>query len=315
MMNAIGSSDRIFQLFDRASTIPNVGGDRLVGEGGRASVLRGVLQFKDVSFSYPTRRDVLVLDRVSLTVQPGSVVALCRPSSSGKSSIVQLALRFYDPQDGVVLVDGVPLQLLDASWWRQAALVAQEPVLFGSSVSENITYGCSAELPMGAIEGAARTANAHEFILDFPDGYDTLVGERGAAVGRAEAAHRDRARAARRPKDPTARRGHQRARRRERARSAGGDRAADAQPDDHPGRPSPLDVRDADMICVVSKGRIVERGAHDELVALDGVYTHLVARQMGGKGAADSRGMSRNSSAHDAGAFESPAAAPAATMQ
>lgn len=124
-MNAIGSSDRIFQLFDRLSTIPNSGGVRMPN-----GALRGVLELRDVSFAYPTRPDVLVLDKVSLTVQPGTVVALVGPSGSGKSSIISLTLRFYDPHGGALYVDGTPLRALDASWWRQrAALVAQEPVL------------------------------------------------------------------------------------------------------------------------------------------------------------------------------------------
>ena len=99
-------------------------------DGEKLLEMVGVLQLRDVTFSYPTRADVLVLDRVSLTIQPGTVVALCGPSGSGKSSIIQLLERFYDPQGGVILVDGVPLSTLDASWWRkQAALVAQEPIL------------------------------------------------------------------------------------------------------------------------------------------------------------------------------------------
>ena len=109
------------------SAISNQGGEVL-------DSYRGVLQLKDVTFSYPTRPDVLVLDRVSLTIQPGTVAALCGPSGSGKSSIISLIERFYDPQGGAVLVDGTPLEGLDASWWRkQAALVAQEPVLFARS--------------------------------------------------------------------------------------------------------------------------------------------------------------------------------------
>ena len=175
IMSAIGASERIFALLDTAPGIPNKG-------GATAEGMRGVIELRNVSFSYPTRASVQVLSKVSLTIHPGTVVALCGPSGSGKSSIISLLERFYDPDAGAILVDGQPLAALDASWWRrQVALVAQEPVLFGCSVHDNITYGCAAATA-DAVILAARTANAHDFVSDFEHGYQTLVGERGVQL-------------------------------------------------------------------------------------------------------------------------------------
>ena len=276
LMNAVGASDRIFQLFDRATPIPNQGGEVLAS-------YRGVLQLKDVSFSYPTRPDVLVLDRVSLTIQPGTVTALCGHSGSGKSSVISLIERFYDPQGGCVLVDGTPLAQLDASWWRkQAALVAQEPVLFGCSVEENITYG-SAAVTHDAVVKAARTANAHGFVSAFPEGYSTLVGERGVQLSGGQKQRIAIARAL--LVDP-------RMLLLDEATSA-----LDAE-SEHVVQEA-IDrlmsnrttvvvahrlstIASADTICVVSKGRIVERGAHEELLQLGGTYRQLVYRQLNG---------------------------------
>jgi len=298
LMNAVGASKRIFDIFDRVSTIANHGGETL-------PACRGVLQFTDVSFAYPTRPDVLVLDRVSLTIQPGTVVALCGPSGSGKSSIIQLIERFYDPQTGFVLVDGTPLSQLDASWWRkQAALVAQEPVLFANSVAQNITYGVAAS--QDDVVTAARTANAHTFISAFPDGYQTLVGERGVQLSGGQKQRIALARAL--LVDP-------RMLLLDEATSA-----LDAE-SEHIVQEA-IDrlmknrttvvvahrlstIRTADVICVISKGRIVERGSHDELLSqADGLYTKLVQRQMAGKNGRESLALSTRSSEMDLASAE-----------
>ena len=291
LMNAVGASDRIFQLFDRVSPVPNNGGEVLES-------YRGVLQLSDVSFSYPTRPDVLVLDCVSLTIQPGTVTALCGPSGSGKSSVISLIERFYDPQQGSVLVDGTPLAQLDASWWRkQAALVAQEPILFGCSVQDNITYGC-ASVAHDAVVQAARTANAHTFVSAFPEGYQTLVGERGVQLSGGQKQRIAIARAL--LVDP-------RMLLLDEATSA-----LDAE-SEHVVQEA-IDrlmtnrttvvvahrlstISAADTICVVSKGRIVERGSHEELLRLDGTYKQLVARQLNGN--SSSMGGSQRGSALD----------------
>jgi len=286
IMNAVGASERIFDLFDRSSIISNRGGEILTD-------YRGVLQLKDVTFAYPTRSDVLVLDRVSLTIQPGTIVALCGPSGSGKSSIINLIERFYDPQGGMLTVDGVPLAQLDASWWRrQAALVAQEPVLFGCSVHDNIVYGAkdakdhSTTTATDAVTRAARTANAHSFISQFPEGYSTMVGERGVQLSGGQKQRIAIARAV--LADP-------RMLLLDEATSA-----LDAE-SEHIVQEA-IDrlmtnrttvvvahrlstISSADTICVVHKRRLAERGSHDELIRLGGIYKQLVSRQLAGKSA------------------------------
>ena len=276
-MNAVGASTRTFQIFDRLTAISNQGGEVL-------DSYRGVLQLKEVTFSYPTRPDVLVLDRVSLTIQPGTVVALCGPSGSGKSSIISLIERFYDPQGGSLLIDGTPLKELDASWWRkQAALVAQEPVLFATTVAENITYGVPA-VTTDAVVRAAKTANAHSFVTGFPEQYQTMVGERGVQLSGGQKQRIAIARAL--LVDP-------RMLLLDEATSA-----LDAE-SEHIVQEA-IDrlmtnrttvvvahrlstISSADTICVVNKGRIVEKGTHSELLGLQGVYKQLVHRQLSGR--------------------------------
>jgi len=277
IMNAVGASERIFAIFDRRPAIPNRGGDAPLD-------LRGVLQLRDVTFAYPSRSDVLVLDHISLTVQPGTVTALCGPSGSGKSSIIALIERFYDPLHGSLTIDGVPLTELDASWWRrQAALVAQEPVLFGCSVHENIAYGCQAVTDDTVIL-AARTANAHDFINGFPDGYTTKVGERGVQLSGGQKQRIAIARALlMNPRmllldEATS------------ALDAESEHIVQEAIDRLMRNRTTIvvahrlsTVHSADTICVVQRGRIAEQGTHEDLLALSGVYHQLVRRQMAGK--------------------------------
>ena len=122
--------------------------------------MRGQLHLSDVSFSYPARPEALVLDGVSLRIEPGSVVALCGPSGSGKSTVIGLLERWYEPTRGSITLDGVPLASIDGSWWRkQVALVAQEPVLFACSIRDNIAYGKPAAAD-DEVRAAASTASA-----------------------------------------------------------------------------------------------------------------------------------------------------------
>jgi len=310
-MTAVGASERIFDLFDRTTAISNRGGEVL-------SNYRGVLTLKDVTFSYPTRTDHLVLDSVSLTIQPGTVVALCGPSGSGKSSIINLIERFYDPQGGMLLVDGIPLTKLDASWWRQqAALVAQEPVLFACSIRDNITYGArpaegASAISDDAVVHAARTANAHTFVSSFPDGYKTTVGERGVQLSGGQKQRVAIARAI--LADP-------RMLLLDEATSA-----LDAE-SEHVVQEA-IDrlmtnrttvvvahrlstIAGADTICVVHKGRIAEQGSHAELVSAGGIYKQLVSRQLAGSSSpANASALDLLSSQDDAAAGLESATAP-----
>lgn len=174
-MRASGAADRVFDLLDRPSRIPNEGGRTL-------RAVRGEVRFESVRFAYPTRPDVTVLRDFSLTLAAGEVVALVGPSGSGKSTVAALLSRFYDPVEGVVRLDGTPLTALDPSWLRsQVGVVSQEPVLFSTSVEQNIRYG-RRDASRAEIEAAARAAHAHAFVTGFPEGYATPVGERGVQL-------------------------------------------------------------------------------------------------------------------------------------
>ncbi len=175
LMRASGAAERVFELLDRQATIP-------LSDGNELPEVLGNVELRDVSFAYPSRKDVPVLQRVSLALEPGDVVALVGPSGSGKSTIASLLLRLYDPLDGRVLLDGTNLRDLSPEWLRQhVGIVAQEPLLFSCSISENIRYGKTTATEEEVI-AAAKMANAHEFISRFPEGYETLVGERGVKL-------------------------------------------------------------------------------------------------------------------------------------
>ena len=143
---------------------------------------RGQISFDKVSFSYPTAPDKLVLNNLTLTVKPGERIALVGPSGSGKSTLFSLLLRFYDVSSGAVQLDGVDIRRFNPTDLRKAiALAPQDPVIFGLSVAENISYGCF-DATNEMIVAAARRAQAHEFIMSLPQGYETLLGERGITL-------------------------------------------------------------------------------------------------------------------------------------
>jgi ATP-binding cassette subfamily B protein len=144
--------------------------------------LQGRISMQGVRFHYPTRPDTAALDDFTLSVAPGETVALVGPSGAGKSTVFQLLLRFHDPDAGVIALDGVDLRQLDPAQLRsRVALVPQDPVIFGATARENIRYG-RLDASDAQIEAAARSAEAHEFLSDLPDGYDSELGERGARL-------------------------------------------------------------------------------------------------------------------------------------
>ncbi|KAL0177930.1 hypothetical protein M9458_026824, partial [Cirrhinus mrigala] len=135
--------------------------------------LKGELEFRNVCFAYPTRKDSPIFQDLSLSVPAGG---------SGKSTLVSLLLRLYDPDSGVVTVDGRDIRDLNPYWLRsRIGTVSQEPVLFSCSIAENIAYGAAdpSQVTVEDIYRAAQIANAHDFIQEFPKGYDTVVGEKG----------------------------------------------------------------------------------------------------------------------------------------
>lgn len=174
LQQAVGASDRVREIL-------NEEGELVDGESQQGR-LQGAVKMEQVSFHYPTRPDVEVLKGVSLTVEPGERIALVGPSGAGKSTVISLLLRFYAPCSGKVIFDDKEANFYDLSYLRsQMALVPQEVLLFGGSILENIAYGCP-KADREQVEQAAARANAHEFIQAFPEGYDTLAGDRGVRL-------------------------------------------------------------------------------------------------------------------------------------
>ncbi|KAM0035171.1 putative Type 1 protein exporter [Helianthus debilis subsp. tardiflorus] len=144
-------------------------------QGTTISELKGTLEFKDVDFAYPSRPECLVLKRFNLKVKACQTVGLVGQSGSGKSTVINLLERFYDPIEGEILLDDINIKSLNLKWLRgQMGLVSQEPILFAMSIKENILFG-KEDATSEEIEEAAKRANAHEFIAQLPNGYETLV--------------------------------------------------------------------------------------------------------------------------------------------
>ncbi|MFQ3591916.1 MAG: ATP-binding cassette domain-containing protein, partial [Gemmataceae bacterium] len=173
LQRTLGASQRVREIL-REPIEPQ--GGQTVGR------LRGEVEFEAVHFRYPSRPEVEVLRGVSLSIRPGERVALVGASGAGKSTLVSLLLRYFDPNSGLIRVDGLPLAQYDlASLRSQMAVVPQEVMLFGGTIAENIAYGRPGAT-RAEIEAAAQRANAQEFITRLPEGYDTRVGERGVQL-------------------------------------------------------------------------------------------------------------------------------------
>ncbi|GFR30602.1 mitochondrial potassium channel ATP-binding subunit [Trichonephila clavata] len=177
-VRGLAAGARIFQYINLTPEIPLKGGRIL-----KDWELNGEVKFNNVTFSYPSRPDQDVLKDFSLSLPPRKMVALCGLSGGGKSTVATLLERFYDVENGSITIDGHDIKSLDPSWLRGNVIgyIDQEPVLFATSVMENIRYGKPDASDAEVIE-AAKLANAHEFICHFTDGYNTILGERGATV-------------------------------------------------------------------------------------------------------------------------------------
>jgi ABC transporter fused permease/ATP-binding protein len=272
-MRASGAAERVFELLDRQSAMPAAGGERPAHVEGR-------IELRGVSFSYPTRPDIQVLQGIDLTIAPGEVVAIVGPSGAGKSTIASLLTRLYDPQKGHVLLDGQELKALDPEWLRQqVGVVAQEPLLFSSSIAENIRYG-RMDASDAEVEAAARAANAHDFISRFPEGYRTPVGERGVQLSGGQKQRVAIARAV--LKDP-------RLLILDEATSALDSESEhlvkDALERLMRGRTTLIiahrlsTVMGADRVLVLEGGTVVQSGSHAALMSQEGLYRRLVERQ------------------------------------
>ncbi|KAK3779552.1 hypothetical protein RRG08_045298 [Elysia crispata] len=265
----------VFQILDRKSKI-----DSFSEEGLQPQTLTGNISLKGVHFTYPSREDVKILNGLDLTVPAGKTVALVGQSGCGKSTVVQLLQRFYDPDAGQVCLDGVDLRDINIKWLRQhIGIVGQEPVLFATSIAENIRHGREGAT-MDEVIAACRSANAYDFIMKMPDGFDTHVGERGAQLSGGQKQRIAIARAlVKNPKILLL----------DEATSALDTESEsivqDALDKASRGRTTLViahrlsTIISADAIIVFNKGQVAERGTHAQLMARGGLYYELVSSQ------------------------------------
>jgi ATP-binding cassette subfamily B (MDR/TAP) protein 1 len=288
----IGAKASIGPMLDVIERVPEIDGfsDKgLIPEGAA----KGEITLKDVTFAYPSRPNIDVCKSYSLSIAPGETVALVGASGSGKSTIINLLLRFYDPQAGAVCLDGNNISDLNIKWLRsQIGLVSQEPILFSGTIKDNIGYGIKdglggdTQLPANYDERiieAAKLANAHEFISNFPQGYDTDVGTGGVAMSGGQKQRIAIARAlVKKPAlllldeatsalDATSEKMVQ--------ESIDALQASKAQTTVVVAHRLST-IRSADKIALVSNGQIAELGTHDQLIAKKGLYADLVSLQM-----------------------------------
>lgn len=280
------SMGRLNRIFETTSAIV------VAGEGRSLEEAKGTIEFKGVGFSYP-ETERRVLDDVSFRVEAGQTAAIVGPTGSGKTTLIALMTRLYDPTEGSITIDGIPLEEVDPGELRRVfGVVPQDPFLFSDSIAGNIALGIdgttdSEEIASGgsqtavAVRASAEIAQLHDQIVDFPSGYDTMLGERGINMSGGQKQRATLARAlARDPKVLVL----------DDALSAVDTHTETAILEDLRGvtgvRTSFIishrasAVMDADIILVLDEGRIVQTGRHDELIREDGTYARLLRRQM-----------------------------------
>ncbi|CAD6238380.1 unnamed protein product [Miscanthus lutarioriparius] len=264
----------VFEILDRESKI-----DYSCEDGITITSVRGEIDFKNVCFKYPSRPNVQIFKDLSLSIPSGKIVALVGESGSGKSTAIALLERFYDPDSGKILFDDVELQALKVSWLRQqVGLVSQEPVLFNDTIRSNIAYGKQGAASEEEIVAAAEAANAHQFISALPDGYNTIVGERGIQLSGGQKQRVAIARAI--IKDPKVLLLDEATS----ALDAESERVVQEALDQvMVGRTTVVvahrlsTIRGAYIIVVLKNGAVAEKGKHEELMRIkDGTYASLV---------------------------------------
>lgn len=268
---ARGAAAAVFSIIDRVSSI-----DAMSDSGHKPNSVTGNIEFKDIHFHYPSRKNIPVLRGFDLKIEAGQTVAFVGPSGCGKSTTMQLLQRLYNPIKGNITLDGINIDSLNVAWLRsQIGVVGQEPVLFATTIGENISYG-NPSATQKDIENAARMANAHDFITKLPEGYDTRLGDRGSQISGGQKQRIAIARALlKNPKillldeatsalDPTSERNVQKAL-----------DAASLNRTTLVVSHRLSTITNADLIVYVKDGRMAEQGTHEELIAKKGLYYNL----------------------------------------
>jgi len=275
LQRAAGATERLVELLESMDTVQDPAAPTML-----PSPVRGQITFEDVSFRYPSRPKVAALDNVTLDIAPGETVAFVGPSGAGKTTIIQMMLRFYDPTSGRICLDGVDLaDMARDAFRRHIALVPQDPVIFATTARENIRFG-RPDASDAEVEAAAQTAAAHDFIAGLPDGYDSYVGERGVMLSGGQKQRIAIARAILRDApvllldEATS------------ALDAESERAVQHAVEElSQGRTTLVvahrlsTVKQADRIVVLDQGRSVATGTQDALVAEGGLYARLARLQ------------------------------------
>jgi ABC-type multidrug transport system fused ATPase/permease subunit len=274
LQRTVGASERILEILEEKSEV-DIEKEKVLNP------IEGNISFKNVRFSYPSRKDVEVLKGINLEIASGKKIALVGHSGAGKSTIVQLLMKFYPDFQGEILIDGHDIKAQDVTYLRQnIAIVPQEVILFGGTIFENIAYGNPAA-SVEEVESAARKANAFEFIEKFPDKFETIVGDRGIKLSGGQRQRIAIARAI--LKDPAILLLDE-------ATSALDSESEklvqDALNELMKGRTAIIiahrlaTIRNADQIYVLKDGIIAESGTHESLILKnEGIYANLVKMQ------------------------------------
>ncbi|KAK4429789.1 ABC transporter B family member 26, chloroplastic [Sesamum alatum] len=277
LMQSIGASEKVFNLIDLSAS------DQFIAKGLKLQKLMGRIEFVDVSFHYPSRKEVPVLQHFNLTVPPGEVIAMVGLSGSGKSTVVNLLLRLYEPTNGEILIDGYPMKELNVRWLRERiGYVGQEPRLFRMDISSNIKYGCPRDVSQQDVEWAAKQAFAHDFISSLPNGYQTLVDDDLLSGGQKQRIAIARAIL----RDPSILILDEATSALDAESEHNVQGVLRAVKSDLQARRTVIviahrlsTIQTADRIIVMDGGKIVETGNHTELLRKDGLYARLIRRQ------------------------------------